>query len=63
MLLGAGSLLMEAEEDPAELRRRVTSPGGTTQEAIETMERAGIFDGLVTSIRAAAKRSRELGKS
>ena len=61
--LGAGGLLMEAEEDPAALRRRVTSPGGTTQEAIETMEREGIFEGLVASIRAAAKRSRELGKS
>ena len=59
--LGAGKLLVDSTEDPAELRRRVTSPGGTTQRAIETMDTDGVKDALVRAIRAAAERSRELG--
>ena len=59
--LGAARLLSETHEDPAELRRRVTSPGGTTQRAIETLDAAGVKDGIIAALRACAKRSRELG--
>ena len=45
-LLGAARMLTEGDEPAAELRRRVTSPGGTTQAAIETFE-AGGFRELV----------------
>ncbi len=61
-LAGAARLLQETPEDPAELRRRVTSPGGTTQRAIETLDNAGVKDALVRAVRAAAQRSRELGE-
>ncbi|MCX7555534.1 pyrroline-5-carboxylate reductase [Xanthomonadaceae bacterium JHOS43] len=37
--LGAGRMLMESGEDAATLRRRVTSPGGTTQAALESFQR------------------------
>jgi pyrroline-5-carboxylate reductase len=59
-ILGAARMLTEGDEPAAELRRRVTSPGGTTQAAIETFE-AGGFRGLVArAIHAAAERGRQL---
>ncbi len=59
-LLGAARMLVEAGEAPAELRRRVTSPGGTTQAAIETFQ-AGGFEALAArAIEAATVRGREL---
>ncbi|HUU23297.1 MAG TPA: pyrroline-5-carboxylate reductase [Phycisphaerae bacterium] len=60
--VGAASLLVETAEPPEGLRARVTSPGGTTQRAIEAMDAAGVKDTLVAAVRAAAERSRELGK-
>jgi pyrroline-5-carboxylate reductase len=60
--LGAGMLMTKTGERPQDLRAKVTSPGGTTQRAIETMEAAGVKDKLVAAVRAAAARSRELGK-
>ena len=61
--LGAGKLLCDTGENPAELRRRVTSPGGTTQRAIETLDAASAKDILTSAVGAAAQRSRELGGS
>ncbi|MBS3820501.1 MAG: pyrroline-5-carboxylate reductase, partial [Phycisphaerae bacterium] len=58
---GAAKLLAETGESPAELRRRVTSKGGTTQAAIEILDAAGVKDSLIEAIRVAAERSRELG--
>lgn len=59
---GAARLLSETHEPPEGLRARVTSPGGTTQRAIETLEAAGVKQKLIEAVRAAAARSRELGK-
>ncbi len=59
--LGAGKLLAETSEPPEVLRARVTSPGGTTQRAIETLDADGVKAAMVKAIRAAADRSRELG--
>jgi pyrroline-5-carboxylate reductase len=57
---GAAALLAQSEEDPAELRRRVTSPGGTTEAALKVLIPA--LDPLVSeAVGAAAARSRELG--
>jgi len=59
-LLGAARMLDEAGEPAAELRRRVTSPGGTTQAAIECFQ-AGGFEALVAKALAAAQqRGQEL---
>jgi len=59
-LLGASRMLLESGESPAELRRRVTSPNGTTQAAVETFQ-AGGFEALVArAIDAATRRGREL---
>ncbi|KAB8166908.1 pyrroline-5-carboxylate reductase [Lysobacter maris] len=59
-LLGAARMLVESGETAEVLRKRVTSPGGTTQAAIETFE-AGGFRALVdAAITAATRRGREL---
>ena len=59
-VLGAARMLTESDADPTELRRRVTSPNGTTQAAIETFQ-AGGFEALVAeAIDAAAERGRQL---
>ena len=63
-VIGAGALMArEPDVDPAELRRKVTSPGGTTQAAVEHLEQAGAGADLVAAIRRAAERSRELGRA
>jgi pyrroline-5-carboxylate reductase len=61
-ITGAAALLDQSGEDPAELRRQVTSPGGTTQAALEVlMGDSGFPDLLTRAVAAAARRSRELG--
>ena len=61
-ILGAARL-MEAQPDidPAELRRRVTSPGGTTAAAIGHMESKGMAQVIEAAVEAAHARSIELG--
>ena len=59
-ILGAARMLIENDEAPAELRRRVTSPGGTTQAAIETFEAGGFRELIARAIRAATERGRQL---
>lgn len=61
-LTGAAALLAETGEDPAELRRQVTSPGGTTAAALEVlMGEAGLAPLLREAVAAATRRSKELG--
>lgn len=57
---GAARLLEETEQEPEELRRRVTSKGGTTAAAFEVLEDGRVKEFFVKAIRAAQKRSREL---
>jgi len=58
---GAGAYAAAAAEPAAELRRRVTSPGGTTQAALEVLgAQGGLGDLISRAVHAAAKRSREL---
>lgn len=59
-ILGAASLLAAAGEPAAELRRQVTSPGGTTAAAIATFDRLAVGDGVRAGVAAARDRSREL---
>lgn len=61
-LTGAAALLDATGQDPAELRRQVTSPGGTTQAALDVlMGENGLEPLLRRAVAAAAARSRELG--
>ncbi len=58
--LGSARMAAEGDIDLQELRRRVTSPGGTTERAIQSFEAAGLREIVSAAIRAAAERSREL---
>ncbi len=58
---GAGLAAREADTAPGELRRMVTSPGGTTQAAIEVLQQGGLDKLLRQALKAARRRSLELG--
>ncbi|HVE91764.1 MAG TPA: pyrroline-5-carboxylate reductase dimerization domain-containing protein, partial [Actinomycetota bacterium] len=58
---GAGAMLSGADDPPEVLRQQVTSPGGTTAAALQVLEERGFRISLVEAIRAAARRSGELG--
>ena len=61
---GAAALMARSGEEPAELRRQVTSPGGTTEAALKVlMGEGGLGPLLRKAVAAAADRSRELSKS
>ncbi|CUH79149.1 pyrroline-5-carboxylate reductase [Tropicibacter naphthalenivorans] len=58
---GAGALAMQAAEDPAQLRKNVTSPNGTTQAGLEVLMADDALPKIITdTVAAAANRSREL---
>lgn len=58
--LGAGRMMMESGEAPAELRRRVTSPKGTTQAALDSFDRDDLRGIVARAVDAARKRGGEL---
>lgn len=60
-VLGAATLLASSDEDPAQLRANVTSPGGTTAAAIAVMQERGLETIVHDAIAAATARSVELG--
>ena len=60
-LFGAGKLMMESGEDPRELRRKVTSPGGTTLAASNHMDAKQVHSSVIEAIHAAYARAKELG--
>lgn len=60
-LLGAATLLSSVDDDPAQLRANVTSPGGTTAAAIAVMQSSDLEAIVAAAIAAATARSVELG--
>lgn len=58
--LGAAKMASTSEHTPAQLRKNVTSPNGTTQAAIETLDAAQVNAHIVDALHAAATRSAEL---
>ncbi|MBW4663536.1 MAG: pyrroline-5-carboxylate reductase [Chroococcus sp. CMT-3BRIN-NPC107] len=61
-LKGTVELLQTTEMHPAELKDRVTSPGGTTIAGVAQLERLGLRSALIQAVQAATERSQELGK-
>ena len=59
--LGAARMLLTSPDSPQELRRKVTTPNGTTHAAISRMEEGGLGDIIREAVRAAERRSKELG--
>jgi pyrroline-5-carboxylate reductase len=58
--LGAAKIALESSESPEQLRKRVTSPGGTTQRAIETFQQGGFGELVSKALHGARDRSVEM---
>ena len=58
--LGAAKLLVESGHEPETLRQRVTSKGGTTEQAIRVFESSGIKKVIARAVAAAAEHSKKL---
>ncbi|HIX61172.1 MAG TPA: pyrroline-5-carboxylate reductase [Candidatus Halomonas stercoripullorum] len=59
---GAAKMAMASEQSPAELKRNVMSPGGTTERAIEYLEQADLRNILAAAMEACAIRAREMAE-
>ena len=62
-VLGSAQMIRETNLHPAELREMVASPGGTTMAGIEILESRGLRFTIMSAVRAAAERARELGRT
>lgn len=60
-MIGSGQLLKTSGKSAAELRRAVTSPGGTTAAALAEFEKGGFADLVTKAVNAAYRRATELG--
>jgi pyrroline-5-carboxylate reductase len=60
--LGASRMALESDVDLVELRRRVTSPAGTTERAVQCFEQDGLRDIVSNAMRAAADRAAEMAR-
>ncbi|HTG68224.1 MAG TPA: pyrroline-5-carboxylate reductase [Candidatus Udaeobacter sp.] len=60
-VLGAAEMVRYTGEEPAELRRKVTSPNGTTQAAIEVMVENRFSETIIKAVKRSAERAGELG--
>lgn len=61
-VLGAAQMVKESQLHPMELCDQVTSPAGTTSRALQVLAEEGFSGTVIKSVRAAAERSRELGR-
>ena len=60
-VFGSAKMVLETGENPAQLRDRVTSPGGTTIAGLHVMEAGRLRSVIIDAVEAAANRSKELG--
>ncbi len=61
-VLGTAQLVQQSGLHPAELKDRVTSPGGTTIAGVAALEKAGFRSAVIEAVKVAYQRSQELGK-
>lgn len=57
---GAAKMALEGHEEPSQLRRRVTSPGGTTEQAVKVLEEGGLRRLFKNAVQAASERARAI---
>jgi pyrroline-5-carboxylate reductase len=60
-VLGAAKLAAQSDKTPAQLRKQVTSKGGTTEAALQVFEREKLAQGIARALEAASRRGAELG--
>ncbi len=62
-VLGAAKMVIETGEHPAVLRDKVTTPGGTTIEALTALEKGGLRSAVMDAVTTATYKSKEIGRS
>ncbi|MCJ8014315.1 pyrroline-5-carboxylate reductase [Paenibacillus sp. KQZ6P-2] len=60
-VLGAARMVQLTGEEPAALRAKVTSPNGSTQAALETLDKGDFFETVIAAVVRCAERSKEMG--
>jgi pyrroline-5-carboxylate reductase len=60
---GAGKMLVESSDEPAQLRKNVTSPSGTTEAGLKSFEASGFEDIIHKAVKAATDRGEEMGRT
>ena len=61
-VLGAAKLASQSTLSPAELRKQVTSKGGTTEAALKVFEQEKLAQRMIKALEAASRRGEELGE-
>ncbi len=61
-VIGSARMVLESGEDPITLRGKVTSPGGTTIQAVHVLERSGFSGIVIDAVESASVKSKELGE-
>jgi pyrroline-5-carboxylate reductase len=61
MVLGAAKLAAQSADPPGELRKQVTSKGGTTEAALKVFEQERLAEKIMKALEAASRRGSELG--
>ena len=61
-VLGSAQLLIQSDRDPADLRRMVTSPGGTTAEAVRVFDEGKLVELITRAVKAAYEKAQLLGR-
>lgn len=62
-VVGAGKMLEQSEDDPSTLRKKITSPNGTTEAGIQVLEQQHFQKIVMDCVNRAKERSEELGNS
>ena len=60
-VIGSAKLVLQSKEDPISLRGKVTSPGGSTIDAVHVLEKAGFSGIIIDAIEMATEKSKNLG--
>ena len=60
-ILGAARMVQQTGEQPSSLRAKITSPNGSTQAALETLDKGDFFETVIAAVNRCAERSKEMG--